>query len=1119
MVANLNATNPWDAINEMVASGQYVYFSASEPDSDQLDLWRTDGTQAGTIRLAGLGRYDGKSRQLTDVDGDLYFRGHSAEHGDELWKSDGTVAGTVLLRDLTPGPGSSLFTSPTSHRGRVFFASNGHLMRSNGTTAGTVRVVDLVPGASDEVTKVVRAGNRVYFTAGRRQDSTLYTTNGTVIGTVPVPGAPQGRLEPLQDVNGELYFSHNGVSLWKTNGTSAGTRLMVDLSGGGQDPYELTDVNGTLFFASFGELWKTDGTTTGTVRLADTQGAISGLFNAEGTLYFSGGSELNGEGYEPWRSDGTVAGTFMLKDIRPGFDEGYSHSSHPHSFTRWNGRLYFVADGNVWTSDGTELGTQFFESALFSGRLVQHQNQLFFSAGMRVFKRDVAAATSVALDRGGPGSGDSNPTAVAELNGTLYFGASDGEVGDELWKHDPVSQVTSLVKDIVPGPGSLRVRNVSAFGGSLYFTAGSELWVSDGTEAGTVPLATVDRGHSLEIGDKLFFAGGDRNGRELWVTDGTAAGTMMVKNIAPGGRYYQGAGFYPNSSYPGEFTSFQGQLYFSATGPDGRELWKSDGTEAGTVEVVDFFPDYGPYYESSPAGLTNFNGLLYFAATKDNRRGLWKSDGTAEGTQLVTNRAGSPTSLQMVNNQLFFAASASQSGQELWKSDGTGAGTKMVKDIRAGSRSSGIGALFAAEGMLYFAADDGVHGRELWRSDGTATGTRLVRDIRAGFDANNSALGSDPEGLVFLNGVLFFTADDGRSGRELWRTNGTAPGATRVNDIQPGQEGSGSTDLVVAGQAVYFSAETEAGRELWRAASLSPVLPVFSAPLTYREDEPPLILAQDGVPVDPDTEPLMGGELTVSFTTPPRAGDELLVAHRGGVETTGPWVLYNGTVIGRFSGGANGTSLRIALNANVGDIALMKLFQALAFRSISQHPSEARRRIRFDLRDGEGGAAKSRYVSVDVQRINDAPVIGNLGGSIRYPINSPAGVLVAGEATVSDVDSSTFRRGELIVSVRGGDAVNNLLYLVGSVFTIDADLNLLRRGVIIGRVNASGGVRRIPLSFQFNEHARPSVVQELLRSIKFRTLASTDFGVRVVTVRLTDGDGGRVSQSRTIGVV
>ena len=94
--------------------------------------------------------------------------------------------------------------------------------------------------------------------------------------------------------------------------------------------------------------------------------------------------------------------------------------------------------------------------------------------------------------------------------------------------------------------------------------------------------------------------------------------------------------------------------------------------------------------------------------------------------------------LTNVNGTLFFSARSSANGRELWKSDGTAAGTQLVKDIRTGSgsgyysNSSSPSDLTAVGSTLYFSANDGTNGRELWKSDGTASGTQLVKDIRTG---------------------------------------------------------------------------------------------------------------------------------------------------------------------------------------------------------------------------------------------------------------------------------------------------------------------------------------------------------------------------------------------------
>ena len=130
----------------------------------------------------------------------------------------------------------------------------------------------------------------------------------------------------------------------------------------------------------------------------------------------------------------------------------------------------------------------------------------------------------------------------------------------------------------------------------------------------------------VEVGGTLYFAAFDGvNGRELWKSDGTQAGTVMVKDIRPGSL----------SSSPDKLTNVGGTLYFTANdGTSGTELWKSDGTEAGTVLVKDITPGSGSY--SPPTNLINVGGILYFTASDGvNGRELWKSDGTEAGTVMV----------------------------------------------------------------------------------------------------------------------------------------------------------------------------------------------------------------------------------------------------------------------------------------------------------------------------------------------------------------------------------------------------------------------------------------------------------------------------------------------------
>ena len=96
------------------------------------------------------------------------------------------------------------------------------------------------------------------------------------------------------------------------------------------------------------------------------------------------------------------------------------------------------------------------------------------------------------------------------------------------------------------------------------------------------------------------------HGFELWKSNGTEAGTVLVKNASPGDR----------GSYPSGLTNVNETLFFQASG----ELWKSDGTAAGTVMVKDIFPGGA---SSNPSGLTNVNGTLFFTAYDGVHGGLW----------------------------------------------------------------------------------------------------------------------------------------------------------------------------------------------------------------------------------------------------------------------------------------------------------------------------------------------------------------------------------------------------------------------------------------------------------------------------------------------------------------
>jgi len=134
----------------------------------------------------------------------------------------------------------------------------------------------------------------------------------------------------------------------------------------------------------------------------------------------------------------------------------------------------------------------------------------------------------------------------------------------------------------------------------------------------------------------------------------------------------------------------------------------------------------------------------------------------------------------------------------------------LVNDIRPGTASSTPAHLTNVNGTLFFSATDGSSGIELWKSDGTSAGTVLVKDVSPG------AAGSSPSDLAAVDGLLLFTADNGADGREPWQSDGTAAGTFLVEDIDVGAAGSSPAEFTSSCSAILFSAQEPAfGRELW----------------------------------------------------------------------------------------------------------------------------------------------------------------------------------------------------------------------------------------------------------------------------------------------------------------
>jgi ELWxxDGT repeat protein len=460
-----------------------------------------------------------------------------------------------------------------------------------------------------------------------------------------------------------LYFSADdgsrGEELWRSNGTARGTHRVKDILPGrqGSDPTELVDIGGRLYFVAVNEawdmdpdrqLWRSDGTAAGTWKLPG-----AGCTSAEGVL-------------ESWPSTPVELSGFIFFT---GCDGTFEESGPFHDWSR-----------EVWRSNGTRAGT-------------------------RVLKQVNPSGTAL-------------PTDPLVTNGRLFFGAWDSVHGHEPWISDGTRAGTAMIADLHLDDNdpwdSLWGSEVSPFAavnGAVLLAVEGSLWRTDGTEAGTSLLKVINAGqghHALfgflaSMGGVVYFGVNDGvHGEELWRTDGTDIGTYMVKDINPTGSSRPGSFAWPG--FPGDHSSsvvaLNGVLYFSATdGTSGHELWRTDGTEAGTwrVKNINAQPREADPSRDRPANvrsLTRFKGELFFTADDGVSGGeLWRSDGTEAGTRRVKDimrgdASSSPSSLTVFRRWIFFRAATTRKGTELWRTNGRGAGTKLVKDIRVGPRSS-----------------------------------------------------------------------------------------------------------------------------------------------------------------------------------------------------------------------------------------------------------------------------------------------------------------------------------------------------------------------------------------------------------------------------------------------
>lgn len=629
-------------ISDLTIFNNVAYYAADDGNGAGIELWKSNGLT--TIRLSNINPIgDSDPRDITVISPTLiYFTAYSPAYGRELWKTTGSESGTKLVKDILKIKGSS---NPA---------------------------------------QLTKSGSLLFFTANDGQ---------------------------------------RGIELWKSDGTDAGTTIVKDIQPEpkwSSTPKHLTDVNGTLFFGatqsgSDFEVWKTDGTEAGTVMVKDIRpgngnSEAEHFVNVNGTLFFTANDGVHGD--ELWKSDGTQAGTMMVKDFNPGYAGSNSSNmwSYPMSaFTNVNGVLYYWGSKGYKNyyirSDGTEAGTFAIVDAHTVGLNPPQPNFTYFNGKVYFFNYSGSGYGMYSVDISGQNVNFIRPYTTPEdsyenfeqkmiLMGSNFYLTSFNVESWSLVKQTPTGTITTLYTTITPTVNSWPDR----------FT---------------------------QVGDQMYFLTYNEwpgSGEYLYKTDGTPEGTVEVFE----------------ADYNSRVKAIGNKFFFTVL----QRLYVIDGAN-GTPQLLTEFTDW----THAANGLTNVNGILYFHNSYGE---VWKSDGTVAGTVKVR-ALNKIINITNVADKAYILNETSTGGLELWRTNATG--LLKVKTIREGTgrpaafpQSAGVGSVF------YFTADDGVHGNELWRSDGTALGTFMIKDMNTYDSTQWGAYEADIKSFVVFNNKLYFSA-------------------------------------------------------------------------------------------------------------------------------------------------------------------------------------------------------------------------------------------------------------------------------------------------------------------------------------------------------------------------
>jgi ELWxxDGT repeat protein len=398
----------------------------------------------------------------------------------------------------------------------------------------------------------------------------------------------------------------------------------------------------------------------------------------------------------------------------------------------------------------------------------------------------------------------SQPKDFITVNGTMYFITvinGSGSFIHRLWKSDGTVPGTVIVKDSIISTTVQDIIKLFNVNGTLFFTLAkngsattatkTELWKTDGTPGNAVLIDSLSHsagggsgGAPLNwtvVGDKLFWNMANANGRELWVTDGTTAGTKEVLDLWAGSS---------GGVEDFQMVAYNGKVYFRGiTSLGNTELYSSDGTAGGTGLVKEINPSTSFSGASYPANWIVYNNELYFSADDGTNGALWKTNGTTTDTVFH----GAFRSPVVFNNSIFYV-----NGIDLWKTNGTSADNVFVTDSANNINGATSNYLFT----------------QYMKSLPQAPWFEMIYKITDG--TTSSVVSANVGGSAVNNGGTLWTTTlndkiyGNNIGTGLWVTDGTEGGTTQIiNSVAVG------VPYVFNGTVSFSNFSSAEGYELW----------------------------------------------------------------------------------------------------------------------------------------------------------------------------------------------------------------------------------------------------------------------------------------------------------------